>query len=138
MPDLFLWRKDAASAADSAALNALTGPHGSAESAGSSPAEGGKGGAAPETATIVVDVDAEASPPTAAVVNKCDSGRGAGVVAGEAFCKWVEVKGPGDNLSCAQEAWIDTLVGAGAEVVLLRVEDTAATAATNAATTSPR
>ncbi|CAN0091155.1 unnamed protein product, partial [Scytosiphon promiscuus] len=43
----------------------------------------------------------------------------------EACCKWVEVKGPGDSLSCAQEAWIDTLVGAGADFVLLRVEDNA-------------
>lgn len=43
----------------------------------------------------------------------------------EVCCKWVEVKGPGDRLSCAQEAWIDTLVRAGADFVLLRVEDTA-------------
>lgn len=43
----------------------------------------------------------------------------------EACCKWVEVKGPGDSLSCAQEAWIDTLVGAGADFVLLRVQDAA-------------
>ncbi|CAM9642647.1 unnamed protein product, partial [Hapterophycus canaliculatus] len=43
----------------------------------------------------------------------------------EAYCRWVEVKGPGDSLSCAQEAWIDALVEAGADFVLLRVEDTA-------------
>lgn len=43
----------------------------------------------------------------------------------ETRCQWLEVKGPGDSLSCYQEAWIDTLVRAGAEAVVLRIEDTA-------------
>ena len=137
LPDLFLWRKDAARTADPAALSVPTGPTGSAEPAGSSPAQGRKGGAAPETNAVVVDVDAEPSLPTAAVANIHDSRKGTrGVAAGGAFCKWVEVKGPGDDLSCAQEAWIDTFVGAGAEAVLLRVEDAAAAA--GAAAASPR
>lgn len=88
MPDLFLWRKDAAS---------LTGARAS------------------NVATYI--------------------GRKAGVVGGdqgetspkmETACQWVEVKGPGDSLSCYQEAWIDTLVTAGADAVLLRVEDLSA------------
>lgn len=43
----------------------------------------------------------------------------------EAICKWVEVKGPGDSLSGAQEAWLDSLIGAGADALVLRVEDSA-------------
>lgn len=192
MPDLFLWRKDAARAANSVSINAPTGSTASTGSAtpaeSSSPAEEsggpagsdvslrakGSGGPAPGTVTVAVDVDAESSLlTTPAVANmydgnkyagvfdsgksvgvddgdRCaelydggagagvrDSGMGAGAGAAVAFggtlCKWVEVKGPGDDLSCAQEAWIDTLVGAGAEAVLLRVEDTATVAAAAAA-----
>lgn len=77
MPDLFLWRKDAARLS-------RTSPSG----------DGGEGDAL------------------------CPSE--------ETRCQWIEVKGPGDSLSCTQEAWIDALVGAGADAVLLRVEDEAA------------
>ncbi|ELU45741.1 coiled-coil domain-containing protein MTMR15 [Rhizoctonia solani AG-1 IA] len=39
----------------------------------------------------------------------------------EKTCKFVEVKGPGDNLSETQKVWIDVLLGAGVDVELCRV-----------------
>ncbi|CCO26406.1 Fanconi-associated nuclease 1 homolog [Rhizoctonia solani AG-1 IB] len=39
----------------------------------------------------------------------------------EKTCKFVEVKGPGDNLSETQRVWIDVLLGAGVDVELCRV-----------------
>ncbi|CAE6500685.1 unnamed protein product [Rhizoctonia solani] len=36
-------------------------------------------------------------------------------------CKFVEVKGPGDNLSETQKVWIDVLLGAGVDVEVCRV-----------------
>jgi hypothetical protein len=38
----------------------------------------------------------------------------------------VEVKGPGDNLSWAQRAWIDRLLALGVDVKVARVTDAAA------------
>ncbi|KAG8694499.1 hypothetical protein FRC09_009804, partial [Ceratobasidium sp. 395] len=39
----------------------------------------------------------------------------------EKTCKFVEVKGPGDNLSETQKVWIDVLLGAGVDVEVCRV-----------------
>ncbi|KAG9128348.1 hypothetical protein FRC07_000461 [Ceratobasidium sp. 392] len=39
----------------------------------------------------------------------------------EKTCKFVEVKGPGDNLSATQKVWIDVLLGAGVDVEVCRV-----------------
>ncbi|QRW01531.1 mRNA cleavage and polyadenylation factor CLP1 [Ceratobasidium sp. AG-Ba] len=39
----------------------------------------------------------------------------------EKTCKFVEVKGPGDQLSETQKVWIDVLLGAGVDVELCRV-----------------
>lgn len=41
--------------------------------------------------------------------------------ASEKICKFVEVKGPGDNLSETQKVWIDVLLGAGVDVEVCRV-----------------
>ncbi|GLB34607.1 putative VRR_NUC [Lyophyllum shimeji] len=43
--------------------------------------------------------------------------------AAEGVCKFVEVKGPGDNLSENQKLWLDSLLGAGADVEICRVLD---------------
>ena len=113
LPDLFLWRKNAASRRD---LSPITNYN----------------GLTPE----IDPPDSEREPSRSAVVGASMGGcSGDGddqqakgtdrVPQKEAGCKWVEVKGPGDDLSCAQEAWIDALVGAGAEAVLLRVKDSA-------------
>ncbi|KAG8746873.1 hypothetical protein FRC10_003395 [Ceratobasidium sp. 414] len=39
----------------------------------------------------------------------------------ERTCKFVEVKGPGDNLSETQKVWIDALLGAGVDAEVCRV-----------------
>lgn len=114
MPDLFLWRKDAASDGGKAAHPADPLP---APETGVCAAQ-----TTPERPNVV---DSKASTWTGRDVDE-EARKGDSESKQEAYCKWVEVKGPGDSLSCAQEAWIDTLVGAGADFVLLRVEDTAA------------
>lgn len=42
----------------------------------------------------------------------------------EAYVRCVEVKGPGDDLSWAQRAWLDRLLAAGVCVQVARVRDT--------------
>lgn len=97
LPDLFLWRKDAATQRVSATG---TTPDGTNVVGGTA-------------STRSCHVDNKVVPTEENETHR------------EAYCKWVEVKGPGDSLSCAQEAWIDALVGAGADFFLLRVEDAA-------------
>ncbi|KAF9447872.1 hypothetical protein P691DRAFT_705955 [Macrolepiota fuliginosa MF-IS2] len=41
----------------------------------------------------------------------------------EGICKFVEVKGPGDNLQPNQKLWVDSLLRAGAHVEICRVVD---------------
>ncbi|CAM9441083.1 unnamed protein product [Ectocarpus fasciculatus] len=120
LPDLYLWRENAAAEQSDAAA-----------ATGNGPMEGSSG---QDNANDVVAGSAPAGPPATVSLDK-DSSSGGGRMASvgdvevlprkEACCKWVEVKGPGDSLSCAQEAWIDALVGAGADFALLRVEDAA-------------
>ncbi|CBJ25827.1 conserved unknown protein [Ectocarpus siliculosus] len=120
LPDLFLWRENAA------AEQAATAETSRCPMAGSSDQDASDFGAdsdpAGSQATVSLDKDRR----------KNGGGRMATTAdvevlpRKEACCKWVEVKGPGDSLSCAQEAWIDALVGAGADFAVLRVEDAAA------------
>ncbi|CAB1114731.1 unnamed protein product [Ectocarpus sp. CCAP 1310/34] len=120
LPDLLLWRENAA------AEQAATAATSSCPMAGSSDQD---------ASDFVADPDPAGSRATVSLNN--DKKNGGDRMAStadievlpnrDARCKWVEVKGPGDSLSCAQEAWIDALVGAGADVALLRVEDDAAT-----------
>ncbi|CAM9391306.1 unnamed protein product [Ectocarpus sp. 4 AP-2014] len=121
LPDLFLWRENAS--AEQAAAAATS----SCPMAGASDQDAND---------FVADSDPAGSRATVALgKGKKDGGGRMAMTADievllrrEACCKWIEVKGPGDSLSCAQEAWIDALVGAGADFVLLRVEDAAAAA----------
>lgn len=113
LPDLFLWHETAVAAAAPTKPPEIP------------PAQHSAGGLAARmkpAETVVVDEECAAP-------SRGDEGLSGGTTEGggdkEALCKWVEVKGPGDSLSCAQEAWIDSLVGAGADFVLLRVEDSA-------------
>lgn len=126
LPDLFLWR-DKATVALETQVSAAVVAAGGGDGLESSPAGDAASVTAAQTKkmaqTKVAAESASASP----------SASGGGVVEVEApegpkreeGCKWIEVKGPGDSLSCAQEAWIDSLVRAGADFVLLRVEDAA-------------
>lgn len=137
LPDLFLWRKDAA-ASDGALASAIGGSDGGRRgnegrgNSGGSPVDiGGDRDTAPCLSDAVQvlehvgnDTDGRSYPVSAQERRgTADSESLNPPLKNEAGCKWVEVKGPGDSLSCAQEAWIDTLVVAGAEAVLLRVED---------------
>lgn len=137
LPDLFLWRKDAV--VRSAARAVLRGAENNAEAAGATderselPTEGrtadGEGSSgstsvrAATSAPKIIGRDVEMRGGAPAIAEDGDSSQAS---RGMLWSKWVEVKGPGDNLSCAQEAWIDALVGAEAEAILLRVEDTSA------------
>ncbi|CAM9253568.1 unnamed protein product [Ectocarpus sp. 12 AP-2014] len=122
LPDLFLWRENAA------AEQAATAATSSCPMAGSSDQD---------ASDFVADSDLAGSRATVSLDKDKKNGGGRMATTAdvevlprkEACCKWVEVKGPGDSLSCAQEAWIDALVGAGADFALLRVEDAAAAAA---------
>ncbi|CAM9093791.1 unnamed protein product [Ectocarpus sp. 6 AP-2014] len=119
LPDLFLWRENAA--AEQAATAA----------ASSSPMTGSSD---QDASDVVADSDPAGSQATVSLDKDRKYGGGRMATTAdvevlpkkEACCKWVEVKGPGDSLSCAQEAWIDALVGAGADFAVLRVEDAAA------------
>lgn len=118
LPDLFLWRKDVAVTSGAAAVES---PPCLAFEENSPRVK------SPDFTPAVVVV--KGGPSCEAVVEAVVGGKiangGTFVPKREGRCMWVEVKGPGDSLSCAQEGWMDTLVGAGAEAVLLRVEDTA-------------
>lgn len=138
LPDLFLWREDVV--VRSAARTVLRGAENNAEAAGATeercelPTEGriadGEGSSgstsvrAATSASRIIGRGVEMGGDAPAIA---EDGDGFQAGRGMLWSKWVEVKGPGDHLSCAQEAWIDALVGAGAEAILLRVEDTSAT-----------
>ncbi|CAM9669818.1 unnamed protein product [Ectocarpus sp. 8 AP-2014] len=119
LPDLFLWRENAAAeqaatAATSSCLMAGSSDQDASDFvAGSDPAG--------SQATVSLDKDRKNGGGRMATTADVEV-----LPRKEACCKWVEVKGPGDSLSCAQEAWIDALVGAGADFAVLRVEDAAA------------
>lgn len=116
LPDLFLWREN--SAAEQAATAArASGPMAGSKDASDFVANSDPAGS---QATVYLDNDESGGGQMATTVDVEVLPRK------EACCKWVEVKGPGDSLSCAQEAWIDALVGSGADFALLRVEDAAA------------
>eukprot|EP00903_Cladosiphon_okamuranus_P012034 g11299.t1 len=124
LPDLFLWRDNVKVAPDNAQLCSAAAAAAAAASGNSPLVADSTGATAAQVASTAQTVVAKAASTPASV------GGGGWAEAPEApkkegGCKWVEVKGPGDSLSCAQEAWIDALVRAGADFVLLRVEDAA-------------
>lgn len=133
LPDLFLWRKNATTTAAPGTVAhppRVEQPRESGADAGE--IAGGKSSRADAEVAACTASSGLAEPSRQSSPGNDEDAEGSRVADSvittrrEACCKWVEVKGPGDSLSCAQEAWIDTLVGAGAEAILLRVEDTAA------------
>lgn len=115
MPDLFLWRKNVASCP---IFSPTSKPDRVAPGQTKAVASGCLG---PSSSSVFDSSNGGGS-------GDCDhreTKRMFAVPGSEVKCKWVEVKGPGDSLSGAQDAWLDTLIGAGADAVVLRVEDSA-------------
>lgn len=131
LPDLFLWLDNATPEKEISSTPAGPIKSSSAQDSGGVVAKRTR---PTDNKKVIVDAEGASASSSPSAVSGDGGGGCDGVVPPlrqtvmpkkEACCKWVEVKGPGDSLSCAQEAWIDTLVGAGADFVLLRVEDAA-------------
>ncbi|CAM9955727.1 unnamed protein product, partial [Choristocarpus tenellus] len=108
LPDLFLWKRgEGVTGGEDNSEGVLSGGSG----------DDGYGGGQGDTGASVGQDDVQGG------VKGPDGNEDHPAEVEPGACKWIEVKGPGDSLSCFQEAWIDVLVGAGADFTVLWVED---------------